>query len=89
MKTRSVRLDKETEELLNYIHEKTDLNITEIFKRGIRTLAKEIDEQSFVPPYEIFKSLDLGSGGESRAISAKAKQEIKKIIAGKYNHDSR
>jgi hypothetical protein len=89
MKTRSVRLDDETEELLHHILQKTDLSITEAFKEGIRALARSIDEQSSPSPYEVFMSLDLGPGGEPRCSASQAKQEVANIIAGKHKHDSR
>jgi len=84
MKTRSVRLDQETEELLNRILEKTDLNISEIFKEGIRTLAQSIDEKDTASPYSVFKTLELGPGGDSQVASIQAKQAIKEILVRKH-----
>lgn len=89
MKTRSVRLDRDTEELLHHILQKTDLSISEAFKEGLRTLARTIDEQDSATPYQIFRALDLGPGGEARCSASSAKSEVKNIIAGKHGYDSR
>ncbi len=86
MAIRSVRLDKETEELLQLILSRTQMTVTQAVKEGIRSLAQDLDQDAGMSPYEIFRSLDLGSGGEDRVSSAQAKEGIGRIL--RKSHDS-
>ena len=86
MTIRSVRLDKETEEILQSILSREQMTFTQAVKEGIRSLAQNMDQDAGMSPYEIFKSLDLGSGGETRVSSAQAKEGIEKIL--REGHDS-
>jgi len=85
MAIRSVRLDQETEELLQSILSRTQMSVTQAVKAGIRSLAQDIDQNAQMSPYEIFMSLDLGSGGEARVSSAQAKEGIGNIL--RNGHD--
>ncbi|MFP4258383.1 MAG: hypothetical protein ACLFRE_05200 [Desulfovermiculus sp.] len=85
MAIRSVRLDQETEELLQSILSRTQMTVTQAVKAGIRSLAQDIDQNAGMSSYEIFLSLDLGSGGEARVSSAQVKEGVGNIL--RNGHD--
>ncbi|MDZ7759062.1 MAG: hypothetical protein U5L00_02235 [Desulfovermiculus sp.] len=86
MSIRSVRLDNETEEILQSILSRKQMTFTQAVKEGIRSLAQSMGLDAGKSPYEIFKSLDLGSGGATRVSSDQAKEGIGKIL--REGHDS-
>ena len=63
MATRTVRLDDEAEAALQQIRDATGLPISEALKRGLQTLKERVEQESERTPYDIYKQLDLGSGG--------------------------
>jgi hypothetical protein len=61
--TRTVRLDDEAEAALQQIRDATGLPISEALKRGLQTLKERVEQESERTPYDVYKQLDLGSGG--------------------------
>ena len=80
MGTRFVRLDEETEKTLSMLTKLTDLTILELLKRGVSACRSKALEKSVRKPYEIFRQLDLGSGGYARAPAKNAKTVVGDII---------
>jgi hypothetical protein len=70
MATRSVRLDKETERVLEDLVKKTGASLSELLKRGILALREREFGRDSPSPYEIYAALDLGPGGYAVAGSA-------------------
>jgi hypothetical protein len=87
MTTHSVRLDKETEKLLNAIKKRTDLNISEILRRGVRVLYDEQISNEEMSSFELYRSLDLGEGGYSRTSSDEVKSSVDDVIGAKHGSD--
>jgi putative IMPACT (imprinted ancient) family translation regulator len=84
MGTRSVRLDEETEKSLAKLTKMTGLSISEVLKQGVRSFkAKAMNEQT-KKPYDVYKGLDLGSGGYSRAEAKHAKTAVAGVIKKKH-----
>ncbi|MGH8480968.1 MAG: ribbon-helix-helix protein, CopG family [Nevskiaceae bacterium] len=80
MGTRTVRLDEETERILQRLRRGTGLSISEVLKRGVRAYSEQgVAEPS--APYEVFRKLELGKGGYAKAPAREAKRAIRKVIA--------
>lgn len=84
MGTRSVRLDEETEKALTRLTRMTGLSISEVLKRGVFAYQAEALQQSTSKPYDIYRKLDLGSGGYTRAPARDAKKVIADVICSKH-----
>lgn len=63
MAIRTVRLDDETEAVLREVRKATGLQISEALKQGLRALRERLQSQQKPTPYEIYKTLEIGSGG--------------------------
>lgn len=85
MGTRSVRLDDETERALARLTKMTGLSISEILKRGIAALEQDAARNSPRKPYDIYRKLDLGSGGYAIADSREAKAAVRRRIREKHD----
>ncbi len=85
MGSRSVRLDEDTEKALAKLTRMTGLSISEVLKRGVFAYRNKALEESARRPYEIYRQLDLGSGGYARAPAKKAKTAIADIIRNKHD----
>jgi hypothetical protein len=53
MATRRVRLDVEAEAALRQVREATGLPISEVLKRGLRSLQERVKDESSRTPYDI------------------------------------
>lgn len=84
MGTRSVRLDDETEKALIRLTRITGLSISEILKRGVLAYQSQALQQSASKPYDIYRKLELGSGGYAQAPARDAKTAVADIIAKKH-----
>ena len=58
MATRTVRLDEESERFLEEIQKETGLSISAVMKRGLSTLRRDLANDAFVRPWDIFLSID-------------------------------
>lgn len=63
MGTKTIRLDDETEQILQQIIRSTGLSISGAFKKGLFVLHREIDQHANWAPYDVYRELDLGPGG--------------------------
>lgn len=79
MGTRTVRLDEETEARLAEIRRETGLTISDVLTHGIRAAHNELVRES-KSPWEIYRALDLGSGGHVDQPAAPRAVALKEAI---------
>ena len=83
MGTRTVRLDDEAEKTLDRLRTMTGLSISEVLKHGLSAYETETLEQAHRKPYEVFRTLYLGTGGYAVAPAREAKSAVAEIIRRK------
>ncbi|HWP91240.1 MAG TPA: hypothetical protein VNN20_03445 [Thermodesulfobacteriota bacterium] len=83
MGTRTVRLDDETEKLLQEIIQATGLSISAALKKGLLVLQDEISRQVERTLYDIYRELDLGPGGYAIGPSTQTRLGVKGAIKKK------
>jgi hypothetical protein len=83
MATRTVRLDDEAEAALSQITEATGLPISQALKRGLRSLQTEVARESKRRPYDVYKELDLGPGGDAIAPSTESRRGVREALRKK------
>ena len=76
MAIRTVRLDPEAESTLRQIRDATGLPISEVLKRGLRSLKQQVRDASGQRPYDFYERLDLGPGGYASAPSTQARRGV-------------
>ena len=84
MSIRTVRLDEEAELRLADLRRRTGLSISEVLKRGLDAYAEVVRHTAPESPYDVYRRLDLGSGGEARAPASRAKAEVVHTIREKH-----
>lgn len=85
MASRTVRLDEDTEEVLEQLIQGTGLSISAVFKQGLLALRERLAEQPQRSAYEIYQELDLGPGGYSIAPSTQTRRGVQDAIRRKLN----
>jgi len=85
MATRTVRLDDEAEAVLQEVREATGLPISEVLKRGLRSLRERVTDAANRTPYDIYRELDLGPGGYAIAPSTKTRRGVRQAIRKKLH----
>lgn len=83
MSSRTVRLDQDTEEILEQLVRGTGLSISAVFKQGLLALRDRLAEQPKRSAFEIYQGLDLGPGGYSVAPSTETRQGVQDAIRRK------
>lgn len=83
MSIRTVRLDDETEKALAQIVKTTRLSISDTLKQGVLALREKLNDKPRRTPYEIYKSLDLGPGGDAIAPSTDTRRAVRRAIKKK------
>jgi hypothetical protein len=83
MATRTVRLDDEAEAALRQVREATGLPISEVLKRGLRSLQEQVKDAMARTPYDIYRELDHGPGGSAIAPSSETKRAVRAAIKKK------
>jgi hypothetical protein len=78
-------LDDETEKALIRLTRITGLSISEVLKRGVLAYQSKALQQFASKPYDIYRKLDLGSGGYAQAPAGDAKKAVADIIAKKHS----
>jgi hypothetical protein len=84
MPLHSVRFDEETEEALNRVCEAMGASRSDVLKKGVMALARKLAANATSRPFDIYRTIDLGSGGYARAPARKAKQAIRTVIRAKH-----
>lgn len=82
MGMRTVWLDDDAEATLATLRKQTGLSISNVLKRGLNVLAKEMRGKSAEKPYEVFRRLELAS--EEHAAGSTAKARVVDAIKNKY-----
>lgn len=99
MGIRTVRLDNDQETMLQEVMAATGLSASAVLKRGIETMRRQLDlrsakepavayeakppQQTTTPAYELYRSLDLGPGGTSRAPSTEVHKGVRDALREK------
>ena len=81
--SRTVRLDEETEQVLQQIVRVTGLSVSAALKKGLVALQSEIAERSQRVPYDIYQELDLGPGGYAIAPSTQTRRGVQEALSRK------
>jgi hypothetical protein len=76
MGVRTVRLDDETEKVLQDVTRKTGWSVSAALKRGLIVLRDQVTEQAQVTPFDVYRRLDLGPGGYAIAPSTETRRGI-------------
>ena len=84
MSVRTVRLDDEAELTLAALRQRTGLSISEVLKRGLQAYAVAVRTTAPPTPYEVYRRLDLASGGEAIAPASQAKAAVAEVIRKKH-----
>ena len=83
MATRTVRLDEETEKILDQLVQTTGLSISAVFKQGLIAFREQIARPTDRSAYEIYEELDLGPGGYALAPSTGTRRGIQEALRRK------
>ncbi len=81
MSIRTVRLDDDAESTLAAIRQRTGLSISDVLKRGLEAYAASIHDET---PYEVYRRLDLGAGGDAVAPAKDSKTTVTETIRKKH-----
>ncbi len=84
MATRTVRLDEDSEEILEELVQDTGLSISAVFKQGLLALRERVAEQPHRTAYEIYEELDLGPGGYAIAPSTETRRGVREALRRKH-----
>ena len=84
MGTRTVRLDDETEQMLEEIRLETGLSISEVLKQGIRAFREEVARTASPTPFEVYRNLDLGPGGYAVAPATEVRRGVREALRRKH-----
>lgn len=82
MSTRAVRLDEESERILEEIRKETGLSASGALKRGLVAARDALRAQR--RPFDVYETLDLGPGGYAIAPSSAAKTRVADAIRKKH-----
>jgi hypothetical protein len=85
MATRTVRLDDEAEEALREVQDATGLPISEALKRGLRSLQQRVRDETKRTPFDVYRELDLGSGGYAVAPSTRTRRAVRRVVRRKLS----
>ena len=80
MAIRTVRLDEEAEAALEEVRTATGLPISEALKRGLHTLRDQVRHGASRAPYDIYRDLDLGEGGDAAGPSSAVRKSVRQVI---------
>ena len=83
MATRTVRLDDETEKILDQLVKTTGLSISAVFKQGLMAFRERLAQGTGRPAYEIYEELDLGPGGYAIAPSTETRRGVQEALRRK------
>ncbi|MGH9361676.1 MAG: ribbon-helix-helix protein, CopG family [Thermoanaerobaculia bacterium] len=83
--TRTVRLDDDSEEILEKLVEATGLSTSGVLKQGLRALRDRLEAEKPVrTAFEIYQELDLGPGGYAIAPSDQVREGVLAAIRRKH-----
>ena len=84
MRSRTVRLDEASERILQEILRAKRLSVSAALKQGLVALKEALALESPVAtPYDVYRDIDLGKGGDAAGRARKAKTEIRRVLEKK------
>lgn len=83
MALRTVRLDEDTERILEQLVEGTGQSISAVLKQGLLALRDRLTEQPEKTAYDIYQELDLGPGGYAIAPSTETRRGVQEALRRK------
>ena len=83
MGIRAVRLDEESEKALTQIVTATGLSVSAAMKKGLLVLRKDVVREGRRVPYDVYKELDLGPGGDAVAPATQTRRGVRSAIRRK------
>jgi len=83
MALRTVRLDEDTEKILEQLVEGTGQSISTVLKQGLLALRDRQIAQPGKTAYDIYQELDLGEGGYAIAPSTETRRGVQEAIRRK------
>ncbi|HSF41114.1 MAG TPA: hypothetical protein VLQ45_13245 [Thermoanaerobaculia bacterium] len=83
MALRTVRLDEDTEKILEQLVEGTGQSISTVLKQGLLALRDRRTAQPEKTAYDIYQELDLGEGGYAIAPSTETRRGVQEAIRRK------
>jgi hypothetical protein len=85
MPIRTVRLDDESEKVLEEIRAATGLRVSEALKRGLQALRSELQHDAGRVAYDVYQELDLGAGGHASVPSSAVKRGVREKLKKKLS----
>jgi hypothetical protein len=83
MGLRTVRLDDDTEKALKLVRQKTGWSVSTALKRGVLALSGEVGRSTRHSAFDIYRTLDLGSGGYAIAPSTETRRGMQLALKRK------
>ena len=83
MGIRAVRLDDESEKALTQIVTATGLSVSAAMKKGLLVLRNDVVREARRVPYDVYKELDLGPGGDAVAPATQTRRGVRSAIRRK------
>ena len=83
MGIRAVRLDDESEKALTQIVTATGLSVSAAMKKGLLVLRNDVVREVRRVPYDVYKELDLGPGGDAVAPATQTRRGVRSAIRRK------
>jgi hypothetical protein len=83
-KTRTVRFDKEAEQVLSEIRAATGLPISAVLKRGLRALQENLRLHAPRTLFDIYREIDLDPGGHANYSSANSREGVRAALKRKH-----
>ncbi len=83
MATRTVRLDDETEKILDQLVRTTGLSMSAVLKQGLIAYRERLAHPAGRSAYEIYEELDLGPGGYAIAPSTDTRRGVQEALRRK------
>jgi len=83
MATRTVRLDDETEKILDQLVQTTGLSMSAVLKQGLIAFRERLAQATSRSAFEIYEELDLGPGGYAIAPSTDTRRGVQEALRRK------
>lgn len=80
MSIKTVRMDDDDEKLLERVKRATGWSVSEVIKRGLRSLDRQLREQSSRRAFDVYKELDLGPGGYASGSASDSRKVAREAI---------
>ncbi|HEX3131493.1 MAG TPA: hypothetical protein VH394_29420 [Thermoanaerobaculia bacterium] len=85
MATRIMKLDDETEKILDQLVRATGLSVSAVLMQGLLTLRERMEGPSHLSAWDLYRDLDLGPGGYSIASSTTSRRGVQEALRRKLS----